>query len=64
MRHSKLHCVGKDGPVADPLLPAEIGLRLLRGRSERSSIDPECGLAGAMLVTCIVANGFDEPDIE
>ncbi|MFB9261585.1 hypothetical protein ACFFWD_00020 [Bradyrhizobium erythrophlei] len=48
----------------DTFLLAEIGLRLLRRFTERSGIDLERGLAGTMLVTGIVANGLDEPNVK
>jgi hypothetical protein len=48
----------------DVPLSAEIGLGALERFSERSSFHGKPGLAGAMLMAGVVANGLEEANVE
>lgn len=63
-RSSKLHRIGEDCPIADTFLGAKIGLRLLCSSTQRGGIDLERCLTGTMLVTGIVTNGLNEPNVK
>src|SRR5262249_33775847 len=54
----------EDRPVMNVFLPAKIRLGTRDGFRQRSRLDREGRLAGAVLVTGIVANGLDETHIE
>lgn len=63
-RCSKFDSVREDRPVVDVLLPTEIGFRSSNRFRQRRSFDGERGLASAMFVPGVVADGLDETYIE
>ena len=63
-RRPELNNIREDRPIVNVLLPTEVNLRLPNCFGKRRSFDRERSLAYEVLVPGVVANRFDETNVE